>query len=213
MERISNIAALVSDIEGNALDQIEENALEQKIPQTPQEIGDFMCANEWIMRTAIRSYRGMQEYEDLFQEACVGAMKGISTYNPNKGSKLTTYVFACAVNEVKMSVRKKLSKKRVATVISIDDSPLGQQDDPLKPLVLRDQNADTEEEAINSTLYNEIMNVVKTKLTYTEQVVVVRHRDGIPQSKTAKELGISQGQVSKILNQSFCKIRLELGLA
>lgn len=212
MKQASNIMLMETGTEENVVDLIKEYSLEQRIPQTLQEIGDFMYANEWIMRTATRPYQGMQEYEDLFQEACVGAMKGISTYNPHKGTKLTTYVFTCAVNEVKTAIRKKFSKKRAATVVSIDDSLPGQQEEKLKPLIIQDPNADVEEEAMINTLYGEIMGVVKAKLTPTEQVVVIRYRDGIPQTRTARELRISQSQVSKILNQSFCKIRLELGL-
>lgn len=211
MNRINKIIRDDS-IAKSAIGRCSKNTLhERQIPQTPQAIDNFIADNEWIMHAAIRPYRGLLENEDLFQEACVGVVKGLNTFNPNKEVKLTTYVYACAVNEVKMAIRKNNAKKRSATVVSIDSSPLDQIMGNPRPLDTPDSNTDVEKDVLESVLYNNIMRVVKTKLTTIEQIVVIQYKDGVPQSKTSKYLHISQSQVSKILNQAFCKIKSEIG--
>lgn len=185
---------------------------DQSIPQTPQEVDDFIARNEWIIHAVVHPYRGLLEYEDLLQEACIGVIKGLSTFNPSKKAKLTTYVYNCAANEVKMAIRKSNAKKRSATIIPIDPSPLDQTMGNPRSLAIPDPNTDVEKDALERVLYCKIMEVVRAKLTTIEQIVVIQYMDGVPQSKTGKYLHISQSQVSKILNQAICKIKSEIDL-
>ena len=43
-------------------------------------------------------YSGSMERSDMFQEVCFAAWKGYSTYDPSKGTKLTTYIGECVKN-------------------------------------------------------------------------------------------------------------------
>lgn len=201
----TNIRMMVSDPQ-------EKHLPDQAVPQTPQEINDFIHTNEWIVRDVIRPYHGLQEDEDLFQEACIGMVKGISTFNPCKGVKLTTYVYACASNEVKMSIRKNYAKKRSATVLSIETYVSARSEKGSKPLDLPDPKVDVEYTACNNTLYRKIMEIVNTKLTTSEQTTIFNFIEGIPQTETAKTLHTSQGQISKLYNQAIRKIRKEINL-
>lgn len=216
MSRMDDMIRESNALNKGSLDNVElllsKEDMVQHIPQTPQEINDFFANNEWIIYAVIRPYRGLLEYEDLFQEACIGAVKGINTFDPGKGTKLTSYVYTCAKNEVKMAVRKGNAKKRSANVVSIDHTFLEHIMKNPKPLTIPDSNTDVEKDALERVLYCKIMEVVRTKLTTIEQIVVIQYKDGVPQSKTGKYLHISQGQVSKILNQALCKIKYEVGL-
>lgn len=210
MNRTNKIIKKDLGIKKEISSHIKYNSQEQRIPQTPQEIDDFIAHNKWIMHAVAKPYRGLMEYEDLFQEACVGMVKGLSTFSLDKGVKLTTYVYACAANEVKMAIRKNGAKKRSATIIPIDFVSADHMTDISKPLAIPDPNIDVEKDAIEKVLYNKIIEVIKTKLTTIEQIVVIQYRDGVSQSKTAKYLRISQSQVSKILNRALCKIKSEI---
>ena len=139
-------------------------------------------------------------------------VKGISTFNPCKGVKLTTYVYACASNEVKMSIRKNYAKKRSATVLSIETYVSARSEKGSKPLDLPDPKVDVEYTACNNTLYRKIMEIVNTKLTTSEQTTIFNFIEGIPQTETAKTLHTSQGQISKLYNQAIRKIRKEINL-
>lgn len=187
-----------------------EHLLNQAIPQTSQEINDFIRENEWIVRDVIRPYHGLQDDEDLFQEACIGMVKGINTFNPHKGVRLTTYVYACAANEVKMSLRKTCAKKRSATVISIETITINRDNKDSRPVDIPDPKVDVEGMACTNVMFSKIMNVVNTKLSFPERVTVLNFLDGIPQAETAKMLHTSQGQISKLYNQTLNKIRAEI---
>lgn len=188
----------------------EEGSMNQSIPQSPQEIDDFICANKWIIRDVIQPYHGQQDDEDLYQEACVGMIKGISTFNPHRGTKLTTYVYACAANEVKMSIRKNGAKKRSATVISIESLTPGWSGKDSKVVDIPDLRTDVECIACNNILFDKIMNVVNTRLPIPEQIIIHDFLKGIPQSGTAKRLHVSQGHISKLYNQALLIIRTEI---
>ena len=206
MSRTYNKEKSVSFVSGNESPRTGIEAA----PQTSQEINDFFVENKWIMYAVTRPYKGTQEYEDLFQEACVGVIKGINTFTPAKGVKLTTYVYVCAANEVKMCIRRNNAKKRSAAVVSIETGASSWSEEEAKSLIIQDPKANTEKEAHENVLYKQIMEIVRTELSGAEQLAVLRFQEGIPQSKIAKELKISQSQVSKMLRQAFCKVRAKL---
>lgn len=214
MSRMDDIIRKSDTLNKGILDNDEslfsKDAIDKHIPQTPQEVDDFIANNKWIMYDVIRPYCNLLEYEDLFQEACIGAIKGISTFDPDKGVKLTTYVYACAANEVKMAVRKTNAKKRSATVISIESlTPVWSEKDS-RVVDIPDPGTDVEYTACNNILFDKIMKVVNTRLPIPERIVILDFLKGIPQARTAKRLHTSQGHISKLYNQALLIIRTEI---
>ena len=57
--------------------------------------------------------------EDLISIGTIGLIKGINSFNLEKGSKLSTYVSRCIDNEILMHLRK---NKKLKTEVSIDAS-------------------------------------------------------------------------------------------
>ena len=45
---------------------------DQKVPETTQEISDFMEKNRKLIHAIIKPYRGLDAYDDLYQEAALG---------------------------------------------------------------------------------------------------------------------------------------------
>ena len=59
------------------------------------------------------------DQDDLISIGTIGLIKGINSFNLDKGSKLSTYVSRCIDNEILMYLRK---NKKVRTEVSIDES-------------------------------------------------------------------------------------------
>lgn len=121
------------------LRQVEEDPFaNQKVPETPEELEEFIIRNYRLIHAVLKPYRGLDEYDDLLQEANIGFLKGIQSYDPNKKVKLTTYAYVCAKNQVKMYLRRSCAKSRSGTVVSLDASLDGDSDDEKNSLLNRD---------------------------------------------------------------------------
>lgn len=187
------------------------------IPQTDEEVAEFIERNSRLIHAILRPYRGLDDYDDLFQEAAIGFLKGIRTYNPKTQNKITTYAFACGRNEVKMYLRKGRAKSRSGVVtVSIEASinPEDERDNLLnKDLQSYDplyEPEDLDESIHRNILYERAERIMKRHLNNTQQFVVRQMMNKVPQSKTAKVLKTSQSEVSKILKTSICIIRLKM---
>lgn len=187
------------------------------IPQTDAEVAEFIERNSRLIHAILRPYRGLDDYDDLFQEAAIGFLKGIRTYNPKTQNKITTYAFACGRNEVKMYLRKGRAKSRSGGVtVSIEASinPEDERDNLLnKDLQSYDplyEPEDLDESIHRNILYERAERIMKRHLNNTQQFVVRQMMNKVPQSKTAKVLKTSQSEVSKILKTSICIIRLKM---
>lgn len=54
--------------------------------------------------------RGYFDYEDIFQEGCIGLLKAVRSFKPDKGIKFSTYAGRCITNEILMHLRRVGSK-------------------------------------------------------------------------------------------------------
>lgn len=207
-----------ADIDPEEIRMLEESDSygNQDIPQTDEEINDFMYRNRRLIHAILRPYRGLDEYDDLFQEASVGFYRGLSTYDPSKGIKVTTYAFACGRNQVKMYLRKATAKSRTATVVSLDASL--DPDDSRGNLLNKDlsefdptvSSEDLDEKIHENIQYEKAFKIIDKHLNPTQRFVVYQFMRSVPQSQTAKILHTSQSEVSKILKTSICIIRLKM---
>lgn len=188
------------------------------VPKTEDEINDFMWRNRKLIHAVLRPYRGLEDYDDLYQEASFGFLKGIRTYDPKKGIKLTTYAFACARNQVKMYLRRGMAKSRTGTVVSLDASLDRSGLDERDTLFNRDLSSfdplaeplDLDEKIHKRTLFEEAIKMMNECLNETQQFVVAQFMKGVPQSKTAQILHTSQSEISKILKTSICLLSLKM---
>jgi len=190
----------------------------QKNPETPEEVEDFLRTNSRLIHAILRPYRGLDEYEDLMQEAYIGFLKGIQTYNSRKGVKLTTYAYVCAKNQVKMYLRKNSAKSRTATVLSLESSFSSSDDKDKDNLLNRDlermnplnEPVSMEDRIHTHSVFEAAMHILKTEMTAAQQVVICRYMEGVPQSKTAVELNTSQSEISKIQKSAICELKLRM---
>lgn len=206
------------DIEPEEIRMLEEagSGDNSVIPKTDREIDDFLYRNRRLIHAILRPYRGLDDYDDLYQEASIGFLQGLRTYNPKRGIKITTYAFACGRNQVKMYLRRGRAKSRTGITVSLEASydPDNERDNLLnKDLNSFDPLHEPEDmdEAIHRGIeYARAERIMNKYLNETQRFVVRQMMRGIPQSKTAKILATSQSEISKILKTSICIIKLKM---
>ena len=187
-------------------------------PMTRDEANDFISENKSLIHAVLRSYKGCDEYDDLFQVASIGFYKGIMSYDPSQRVKMTTYCYECAKNEVKMHLRKNAAKSRTAAVVSLDglqDPDTGRsenwlernlaENDPFHPVT-----EDIGDTIGNKEVFDAAMRIIQEEMSWEEQLVLRRCMAGQPQSVTATELGASQAKVSKIQKIAIAKLTLAM---
>lgn len=68
----------------------------------------------------VKKYSGsVRDHEDLISIGTIGLIKGISSFNPSKGTRLATYAARCVENEILMLLR---SKKKEQGDVSLSET-------------------------------------------------------------------------------------------
>ena len=145
-------------------------------------------------------YTRTEEQDDLVSVGTIGLIKGVSSYRPEKGTRLATYAAKCIENEILMYFR---SRKKLQGEISLNDTLDADSDgDALSFLDVV---------GVEDTMYLDIQDrddcllvrkLVRDCLTERErEVVTMRYGLGgkMPrtQREVAQKLGISRSYVSR----------------
>ena len=158
------------------------------------------------------------EKGDLLSIGTVGLIKGINTYNLEKGTRLATYVARCIENEILMYLRSIRNQKKEVSLY--DPIGVDKEGNEVTLLDLLGSSGEeiTEEielEEERSELYKRL-DVLDEKERY---VVELRYglndRERKTQREIAKEMKISRSYVSRIEKKAVSKIfkALEKGKA
>lgn len=151
-----------------------------------------------------------RDMDDLISIGTIGLIKGITTFDRCKGTRLATYAARCIENEILMTIR---SSKKIKTEVSLQD-PIG-VDKEGNEISLIDILGTDPDEVLNQVelkmqikkLYSKIANVLKER-----EKTVIELRYGIynggtkTQREIAKMLGISRSYVSRIEKRAIKKL-------
>lgn len=193
-----------------------------KSGMTREEMDEYYRENEPMLHALLKGYimpKGEADYNDMLQCAALGFFKGMATFDPKVGVKMSTYCYQCADNEVKQYFRRAGSKSRKATVIPLDMERPGEEDKGAFLLDILDvpegginpHVVTPDEHASTSEIASVIKELWNTILTDTERKVLnLVAIEQMTQNEAAAELGISQANVSKSLNYARSKMMLEL---
>lgn len=154
------------------------------------------------------------EQDDLLSIGTIGLIKGVNSFKPEKGSKLSTYVSRCIDNEVLMYLR---STKKLSAEVALNE-PIGKdKDDNVITLeeVLENDSKSIEDVVDTKIkikrLYNKIKEVLKDR-----EKMIIELRFGLKgekpktQKEIAKMLGISRSYVSRIETKAIEKLAEEI---
>ena len=150
------------------------------------------------------------DQDDLLSIGTIGLIKGVNSFKPEKGSKLSTYVSKCVDNEILMMLR---STKKLNAEVHLNE-PIGMdKDDNVITLEEVLENDDKCLDDVVDTkmkikkMYNKIKEVLKDR---EKTIIELRFglRGGKPktQKEIAKMMGISRSYVSRIETKAIEKL-------
>ena len=153
------------------------------------------------------------DQDDLLSIGTIGLIKGVNSFKPEKGSKLSTYVSKCVDNEILMMLR---STKKLNAEVHLNE-PIGKdKDDNVITLEEVLENDDKCLDDVVDTkmkirkMYNKIKEVLKDR---EKTIIELRFglRGGKPktQKEIAKMMGISRSYVSRIETKAISKLAKE----
>ena len=194
----------------------EEREYLERYQQGDMEAREILInRNMRLVAHIIKKYQGTDyDMEDLLSVGSIGLIKAVSTFNPDKGSRLATYAAKCVENEILMLFRagKKFSKE-----VSIYE-PIGTDKDG-ETVSLLDVLVTDGKEALDQIILKQDMiqlyEAFREQLTNTEKTVV-RMRYGLfgtkeyTQREIADAIGISRSYVSRIEKKAIEKLRSSL---
>ena len=153
------------------------------------------------------------EQDDLISIGTIGLIKGINSFDVDKGSKLSTYVSRCIDNEILMYLR---STKKLNAEVYLNE-PIGKdKDDNIVTLqeVLENDDRNIEDEVDLKIkikkLYSKIREVLKDR-----ERTIIELRFGLDgnkpktQHEIAEMMGISRSYVSRIETKAISKLSKE----
>lgn len=195
-------------------------------PLTPQEEahylhlsaqGDLDARNILIERNLRLVAHIMKKYyaqtadqEDLISIGTIGLIKGITTFNPEKGARLATYAARCVENEILMYFR---SQRKSSHDVSLSDYiETGADGAALSLMDVVSDEEDLMEQVSNREQVQLVRELVDSCLTEQErQVIALRYgldtNQPLRQREVAKIVGISRSYVSRIEKRALEKLR------
>jgi len=193
---------------------------EEKIYLEQMKNGNDEARNVLIERNlrlvahVVKKYSNTKvDQDDLISIGTIGLIKGINTFNVDKGSKLSTYVSRCIDNEILMYLR---STKKLNAEVYLNE-PIGKdKDDNVVTLqeVLENDDRNIEDEVDLKMkikkLYKKIGEVLKDR-----EKTIIELRFGLDghkpktQHEIAEMMGISRSYVSRIETKAISKLGKE----
>ncbi|MBQ9795923.1 MAG: RNA polymerase sporulation sigma factor SigK [Clostridia bacterium] len=170
--------------------------------------------NMRLVAHVCKKYNGAAEADDLLSVGSLGLIKGIDSYQSEKGSQLSTYVSRCIENEILMLLR---ANKKHKVCVSIEE-PIGVDKDgqemSLYDIIPQKEEQDPDFIVERKILVEEIKKHMKEKLKEREyKIVCLRYglEDGIErtQQEVANILKISRSYISRIETKAIELLREE----
>ncbi len=151
-----------------------------------------------------------KDCDDAISIGTIGLIKGISSYNFEKKTKLSTYISRCIENEILMAVR---SGKKVQNEISIDE-PIGTDFEGNK-ITFNDILSNEDDEILDTVnlkmVKGSLARLLDNVLDDREKIIIIL-RYGLAggveytQNEIAKKLKISRSYVSRIEKRALEKL-------
>ena len=157
----------------------------------------------------VKKYNNAGEADDLISVGSIGLIKGIETFEPNKGCQLTTYAAKCIENEILMYIRA--NKKHRQAVSLYESVGTDKEGNDIALMDVIPQQGDGYAEIENSIVLEKVKEVMNKVLSDPErEVISMRYgltgKEAQTQSQVAKELNISRSYVSRIEKRAIGKI-------
>ena len=207
-------AAYSNNIFPDPLSKEEEEECVKKAKLGDKEARDKLIEhNLRLVAHIVKKYdHRVEDIDDLLSIGTIGLIKGVDSFSPKAGTRITTYVAKCIENEIRMYFRgDKKNNKNVSLNESIGFDKDGNEITLLD--ILKTPNPDYALDIHNKDnlkLLKEYYSVLSPR---EKEIIDKRyglHTDKeITQKDIAKELGISRSYVSRIEKRALTKLLKE----
>ena len=180
--------------------------------------GDIHARNQLIEHNLrlvahiVKKYdQGKGDAEDLISIGTIGLIKGIQTFDGQKGVRLATYAARCIENEILMHLR---AQKKVKKDVSLHE-PIGQDKEGNEVSLLDVLGDDGEDGIVETIAYrierDQIYEGLRSLSRREREIILARfgllQGEEKTQREIAKELGISRSYVSRIEKKAIEKLQ------
>ena len=159
-------------------------------------------------------YAQSEEVDDLISIGTIGLIKGVNTYKPERGVKLSSYVSRCIENEILMNFR---GKRKNAGDVSLSEAlDVEEEGGNLSYLDVLTCPDDLAEQIGRKEESRKLREAVDAALTGREgEIIRMRYgldgRTPLTQKQTAEHFKISRSYVSRIEKKALQKLKASLG--
>ena len=194
----------------------EEKRCLEKLKQGDDEARNILIErNLRLVAHVAKKYSNSNvDQDDLISIGTIGLIKGINSFDIDKGSRLSTYVSRCIDNEILMHLR---ATKKLGAEVALNE-PIGKD---------KDDNVVTLEEVLEADVrgVDEIIDLkMKIKKLYEKVKTVLKDREKMiielrfglngtkpkTQNEIAEMIGISRSYVSRIETKAISKLAKEI---
>lgn len=194
----------------------EEKKCLEKLKQGDEEARNILIErNLRLVAHVAKKYSNSNvEQDDLISIGTIGLIKGINSFDVDKGSRLSTYVSRCIDNEILMHLR---AIKKLGAEVALNE-PIGKDKDDNVVTLEEVLEADVKgvDEIIDlkmkiKKLYEKIKSVLKDR-----EKMIIELRFGLngskpkTQNEIAEMIGISRSYVSRIETKAINKLAKEI---
>ncbi len=163
-----------------------------------------------VAHIAKKYTNSVRDSEDIISIGTIGLIKGISSFDPSKGTRLATYAARCVENEILMLMR---TQKKTQSDVSLNES-IGTDKEGNQIMLIDVMKSDGVDifDVINSEIQvKQLYKNIKNELDERERrVIILRYglQDGncYTQREIAKMLKISRSYVSRIEKKAVSKL-------
>ncbi len=192
----------------------EKNALDKMSKGDDEARNLLIERNLRLVAHVCKKYSNTNiDQDDLLSIGTIGLIKGINSFNVEKGARLSTYVSRCIDNEILMYLR---STKKSNSEVYLSDTIGKDKDDNVVTL---EEVLESEEKSIDDIvdlkikvkkLYKKMKEVLKDR-----EKTIIELRFGLTgekpktQNQIAESMGISRSYVSRIETKAINKLSEE----
>ena len=145
-------------------------------------------------------------YDDLVQIGRIGLIKAVSTFDPDKGIKFSTYAGKCINNEIYMEFRKERSDNRNTSLNEVLST--NEKGNEIKLGDILGTQEDLEDEIYDNDLIMKALNIILNLLNPNEAIILLYKISGLQTTKESGRLiGVSQSYASRIDKSAVRKLR------
>ena len=214
---ISSVTLLLSYISGNSSFPKPLSAKDEQFYIERYKNGD-MAARDVLIEHNLRLVahiakkysNSSEDNEDIISIGTIGLIKGITSFDPSKGTRLATYAARCVDNEILMLMR---TQKKTQGDVSLSET-IGVDKEGNQIMLIDILKSDTSDifDKINTDIQvRQLYENIKSELDERERkVIILRYGIGgtkaYTQREVAKLLNISRSYVSRIEKKAVGKL-------